>query len=318
MKPVLAVIVAASLALGPIAEPVAAFPAEGAVTSLSVVPASGRAELVIGVAGGVDVSDFTLRSPDRIVLDVTGASLGFGARGYDHVARGGIIDVRFSQYRKNTVRVVIYLDSPRSYEVNKADGEVRVSVTTDPAAKFAGWHVGNARTEPAVADRAAPSRTGWCSACRSETHRAARPSRRSRIAEAESPAATPTSVRSSACRAAAPRSQRRSLDARRAAGAAAPAAASHHGDLSAGRHPRRARRLRRLLGTHDHPELGDPAGARRRGDQGSAVGRRAPGDPRLAGSRRHRGCERHSHRRYAWTALPSARRPSRCRRASCA
>ncbi|MFL5605971.1 MAG: AMIN domain-containing protein, partial [Gemmatimonadaceae bacterium] len=156
MKPVLAVIVAASLALGPIAEPVAAFPAEGAVTSLSVVPASGRADLVIGVAGGVDVSDFTLRSPDRIVLDVTGASLGFGARGYDHVARGGIMDVRFSQYRKNTVRVVIYLDSPRSYEVNKDNGEVRVSVTTDPAAKFAGWHVGERRAEPEVSERAAP------------------------------------------------------------------------------------------------------------------------------------------------------------------
>jgi len=136
MKPVLAVIVAASLALGPIAEPVAAFPADGAVTSLSVVPASGRAELVIGVAGGVEIADFTLRKPDRIVLDVSGASLGFGARGYDHVARGGITDVRFSQYRKNTVRVVIYLDSPRSYEVSKADGELRVSVTTDPAAKF--------------------------------------------------------------------------------------------------------------------------------------------------------------------------------------
>ena len=156
MKPVLAVIVAATLAFGPIAEPVAAFPADGAVTSLSVVPASGRAELVIGVAGGVEVADFTLRLPDRIVLDVSGASLGFGARGYDHVARGGITDVRFSQYRKNTVRVVIYLDSPRSYEVSKQDGEVRVSVTTDPAAKFAGWHVGSQRAQPAVADRAAP------------------------------------------------------------------------------------------------------------------------------------------------------------------
>jgi len=156
MKPVLAVIVAATLAFGPIAEPVAAFPADGAVTSLSVVPASGRAELVIGVAGGVEVADFTLRKPDRIVLDVSGASLGFGARGYDHVARGGITDVRFSQYRKNTVRVVIYLDSPRSYEVSKQDGEVRVSVTTDPAAKFAGWHVGSQRAQPAVADRAAP------------------------------------------------------------------------------------------------------------------------------------------------------------------
>lgn len=177
MKPVLAVIVAASLALGPIAEPVAAFPADGAVTSLSVVPASGRAELVIGVAGGVEVSDFTLRAPDRIVLDVTGASLGFGARGYDHVARGGITDVRFSQYRKNTVRVVIYLDSPRSYEVSKQDGEVRVSVTTDPSAKFAGWHVGNQRAEPAVAERAAP---------------AAAPSKQAAAAPGKQPTAAPS------------------------------------------------------------------------------------------------------------------------------
>ena len=43
---------------------------------------------------------------------------------------------------------MIYLDSPRSYEVNKVDGEVRVSVTTDPAAKFAGWRVGDRRAEP--------------------------------------------------------------------------------------------------------------------------------------------------------------------------
>ncbi len=179
MKPVLAVIVAASLAFGPIAEPVAAFPADGAVTSLSVVPASGRAELVIGVAGGVDVSDFTLRKPDRIVLDVSGASLGFGARGYDHVARGGITDVRFSQYRKNTVRVVIYLDSPRSYEVSKEDGQVRVSVTTDPAAKFAGWHVGN----QTVADRPAP---------------AAAPSKQLAAAPSKAPAATPSKAPASA------------------------------------------------------------------------------------------------------------------------
>ena len=148
MKRLLAVIVAASLALGPSAAPVAAFPAEGAVTSLSVVPASGRAELVIGVAGGVEVADFTLRSPDRIVLDITGASLGFGSRSYDHVARGAITDVRVSQYRKNTVRVVINLDGPRSYEVTKEGGEVRVSVATDGSASFAAWHTGSPRPEP--------------------------------------------------------------------------------------------------------------------------------------------------------------------------
>ncbi|HKH90300.1 MAG TPA: AMIN domain-containing protein, partial [Gemmatimonadaceae bacterium] len=145
MKPVLAVIVAATLALGPSAAPVAAFPAEGAVTSLSVVPASGRAELVIGVAGAIEVADFTLRSPDRVVLDISGASLGVGSRTYDHKARGAITDVRFSQYRRGTVRVVILLDGPRSYEVNKENGEVRVSIAGDGSAEFAAWHTGGER-----------------------------------------------------------------------------------------------------------------------------------------------------------------------------
>ncbi|MFL5620103.1 MAG: AMIN domain-containing protein [Gemmatimonadaceae bacterium] len=147
MKRLLAAIVAASFALGPNAAPVAAFPAEGAVTSLSVVPASGRAELVIGVAGAVDVADFTLRSPDRIVLDVTGASLGIGSRSYDHVARGAITDVRVSQYRKNTVRIVINLDGPRSYEVSKDNGEIRISIATDGSSNFAAWHTGSPRPE---------------------------------------------------------------------------------------------------------------------------------------------------------------------------
>ena|SRR5436190_17716349 len=147
MKRLLAAIVAASFALGPNAAPVAAFPAEGAVTSLSVVPTSGRAELVIGLAGAVEVADFTLRTPDRIVLDITGASLGIGSRSYDHVVRGAITDVRVSQYRKNTVRVVINLDGPRSYEVSKEGGEVRVSVATDGSASFAAWHTGSPRQE---------------------------------------------------------------------------------------------------------------------------------------------------------------------------
>ena len=109
MKPVLAVIVATALVYGPSARPVEARPAEGSVRSLSVIPASGKADIVIGVSGGIEVRDFTLPSPNRIVLDFTGASLGLGSRGYDRVARGGIKDVRYSQFRKGTVRVVVYL-----------------------------------------------------------------------------------------------------------------------------------------------------------------------------------------------------------------
>jgi type IV pilus assembly protein PilQ len=156
MKRLLAVLVAASVAFGSSAAPVAASPAEGAVTSLSVVPASGRAELVIGVAGGVEVADFTLRSPDRIVLDISGAALGFGTRSYDQVARGAITNVRVSQYRKGTVRVVINLDGPRSYEVMKDADEVRVSVAADGATSFAAWHIGAERSENRTEAQAEP------------------------------------------------------------------------------------------------------------------------------------------------------------------
>jgi type IV pilus assembly protein PilQ len=182
MKPVLAVIVAASLALGPTAAPVAAFPAEGAVTSLSVVPASGRAELVIGVAGAVEVADFTLRTPDRIVLDISGASLGVGKASYDHVARGAITDVRFSQYRRGTVRVVILLDGPRSYEVNKEDGEVRVSVATDGTASFAAWHTGAERPE-ARAESRDESRTESRAERRADDRAAGDPAAERKVAE---------------------------------------------------------------------------------------------------------------------------------------
>ena len=157
MKPVLAVIVATVAALGLESRSAVARPAEGAVTSLSVVPSSGKAELVVGVTGGIEVRDFTLHSPDRIVLDLAGVSLGVGAQRYDRQARGGITDVRYSQFRKNTVRVVIYLDAPRAYQLNRGEGELRVAVTTEPGAQFAAWHVGD-REARAVAATSGPDR----------------------------------------------------------------------------------------------------------------------------------------------------------------
>ncbi len=143
MKGVLAVMTAAVVSVGLAARPAIARPAEGAVTSLRVVPASGRAEVVVGIAGGVTLRDFVLRRPDRIVLDLSGASLGLSAPGYDRVARGGITDVRYSQYRRNTVRVVLYLDGPHAYSVTRANGEMHVAVTTDVAAQFAAWYSGH-------------------------------------------------------------------------------------------------------------------------------------------------------------------------------
>jgi type IV pilus assembly protein PilQ len=143
MKPVMAVVVATALVLGRGARPAEARVAEGGkITSLSVIPASGKAEVVVGVAGGIEVRDFTLRSPDRIVLDLSGASLGVAANGYDHVARGGITDVRYAQNKPGMVRVVISLTGPHSYQISRSDGELRVTVNIPPGAQFAAWQIG--------------------------------------------------------------------------------------------------------------------------------------------------------------------------------
>ena len=108
-----------------------------AVRSVSVVPASGRAEIVIGVDASVDVDDFALESPHRVVVDLKGAVLGMRPT-YDRLARGGVTNVRAAQFKPNVVRVVIELSGPHSYEVSRKNGEVRVAVNGGTA-NFASW-----------------------------------------------------------------------------------------------------------------------------------------------------------------------------------
>ncbi|MDH5198508.1 MAG: AMIN domain-containing protein, partial [Gemmatimonadota bacterium] len=90
---------AAGLALA--ASPAHAGPGE--VTAVSVLPAPGRAEVVIDVAGSVGYQDFTLDSPSRLVVDITGATLGGTRALYDGVNRAGILNVRYAQYRADVV-----------------------------------------------------------------------------------------------------------------------------------------------------------------------------------------------------------------------
>lgn len=132
-------------ALGVTAGRSAAAPDEGAprvtaVTGVSVVPATGRAEVVIEVDSSATVQDFVIESaPYRVVLDFTGAKLGVTPRFYDRVARGGVTNVRYSQYRPGIVRVVIELDGPHEYVMTRGGHDVRVAIDGGDA-MFTAWH----------------------------------------------------------------------------------------------------------------------------------------------------------------------------------
>lgn len=108
------------------------------VRSVSVVPAAGRAEIVIGIDASVEVDNFALESPYRVVVDLKGAVLNMAPR-YDRQARGGVTNIRAGQFNPTTVRVVIELDAPHSYDVVRKNGEVRVTVSGS-AANFSAWH----------------------------------------------------------------------------------------------------------------------------------------------------------------------------------
>ena len=136
-------------------------PRATSVTSVSIVPATGRAEVVIGTAGSVGVQDFTLEGPYRIVLDLNGATLGVGPRLYDKVSRGGIRNIRYAQYKKDIVRVVIDLESKRDYTISRNDGDVRVSIAA-PNSRFVAWHsrtIADVTEEPDDIVEPAPTQT---------------------------------------------------------------------------------------------------------------------------------------------------------------
>jgi type IV pilus assembly protein PilQ len=132
--------------------------APSSVTALSVVPAAGRAEVVVAIDGTVDVVDFTLNNPRRIVVDFRGATLTAPARFYDKVSRGGITNVRVAQYKPDVVRLVLDLDGAREYSVVRGERDVRIAVSGPD--QFAAWHLGgSAKSAPAAAPAAEPRAT---------------------------------------------------------------------------------------------------------------------------------------------------------------
>jgi type IV pilus assembly protein PilQ len=113
-------------------------PGSGEVTAVSLAPAAGKAEVVIAVRGAVDVRDFVLAAPDRLVLDVVGARLSDAAPAvYDGVKRGGVLNLRYSQFRPDVVRIVIDLDAPKAYEVTRQGESIRIAFGAEQG--FQAW-----------------------------------------------------------------------------------------------------------------------------------------------------------------------------------
>lgn len=109
----------------------------GEVTAISVLPGAGRVLVIIDVTGSVNVQDFTLANPARLVIDVQGARLHAPDLRYDGSNRGGILNVRYSQFRPDVVRIVLEMESLKDYELEYVDDAIRITFGSDRS--FAAW-----------------------------------------------------------------------------------------------------------------------------------------------------------------------------------
>ena len=111
---------------------------DGEVRAVSVLPAARSVEVVIDLQGAVDVQDFTLANPARLVIDLQGARLAAPAVLYDGQNRGGVKNIRYAQFRPGVVRVVVDLDVLKDYQIERRDDQVRVKIGSERTA-FAAW-----------------------------------------------------------------------------------------------------------------------------------------------------------------------------------
>ncbi len=111
---------------------------DGEVRGVSVVPATGKVEIVIDVQGAALIQDFTLSNPARLVIDLQGTRLTGPVALYDGQNRGGVRNVRYGQFKPDVVRVVIDLDALKDYQVERGAGQVRVRIGSERTS-FAAW-----------------------------------------------------------------------------------------------------------------------------------------------------------------------------------
>jgi type IV pilus assembly protein PilQ len=129
---------------------------DGEVRAVSVLPAAGSVEVVIDLQGAVELQDFTLASPARLVIDLEGARLTVPSVLYDGRNRGGIKNIRYAQFRPGVVRVVIDLDVLKDYQIERKSDQVRVKIGTERTA-FDAWSSRVAAAVPAVASGVVPA-----------------------------------------------------------------------------------------------------------------------------------------------------------------
>jgi type IV pilus secretin PilQ/predicted competence protein len=122
------------------------------IQDISVRKFEGVTEVVISCDDVPDAKDFTLTKPDRLVIDIKGATIGFGNKTMA-LSRGGITSISTSQFDREggIARVVVEMTSSPSYILMTEESDIVIKLTTKDTAPFAEWKATTAEIQVAAA-----------------------------------------------------------------------------------------------------------------------------------------------------------------------
>jgi type IV pilus assembly protein PilQ len=128
----------------------------GTVREVRIVPAGAETEIVVVTSGAIEVRDFALAEPPRLILDLSGAEAALPRESYDAIARGGVMRLRSSWFRPGVLRLVFDLAEVPDYETSIDGGEIRVRFA-NPGGAFDSWSTTAERSTPHSVATAVPA-----------------------------------------------------------------------------------------------------------------------------------------------------------------
>lgn len=122
--------------------------ADPAVQEVRISAAGNETEIAVLTGEDVEVRDFLLDDPARLVLDLEGASHALPRNVFEGIGRGGVVQLRTSQFRDGVVRLVFELDERSTYRVVR-EGEWIYVRLPNAGGSFAPWSAGGSDAEEA-------------------------------------------------------------------------------------------------------------------------------------------------------------------------
>lgn len=114
----------------------------GRVQEVRISPSGDQTEIAVITNGDVEVRDFILRDPARLILDVHGAVNELPDASFEGIGRGGIVRLRSSQFRDDVVRLVFDLAGPANYRTSQDANGYTVRFA-NPGGSFEPWSTGS-------------------------------------------------------------------------------------------------------------------------------------------------------------------------------